>query len=315
MGRNVARQIQPAVRRQTTGDADASASNERRDTERITARTVAKAKRRLRTKPEKRPARAKGAAEEKHTEAAVPFEQIVVGEREGEPNYKKPGQSSSQDENRNTNTGDDAPSEHPSPVADARAVQNPRDAQAQAQAQAQAEAPPFVPEPLPRGAHRPYVPRLEEVLFGLDGICVYDAQMQAQVDDIGRLIMVLRHKEAEVAQKVRDVQRTRIVVEKLYTSRVKLDPSLIGQGDSEGEGESGGEEREEERPEGGADDHDQPPQVARSKAVTNGKRRAVDPTAGPPEVEGDKTKSKAGAIAVGATWRRSQTELHLPLCG
>ena len=104
------------------------------------------------------------------------------------------------------------------------------------------EEPPFVPEPLPKGAHRPSIARLHEVLFGIDNIGRYDGHIRSEIADIGNLIMDLGRKEAEVAQKMRDAYRTRTALEKMYTSRVRLEPWLIGQGKRESR-------REEQQPE------------------------------------------------------------------
>ncbi|PIL33412.1 hypothetical protein GSI_04034 [Ganoderma sinense ZZ0214-1] len=289
MARNVARQIQPAVRRQRSDSP--SASNDGRTTERITVRTVAKSKRRLQTKPAKRPVRAKKAAAEKHRNAAVaeplstvPFQQIVVGEREGEPNYRKPGQQSSQAENRQQ--GDDAPREHLSALAGA---QQPGPSAADANHSDVVEEPPFrvVPEPLPEGVPRPSIARLQEILFAIDDICEYDGHIQSEVADIENLIMEIRHREAEVARKVRNVQRTRIAVEKLYASRVRLDPWLIGQGKRRSESESESETAREEQPEVAED------QLSR-KSLVKGKRRADDSAAAPAEDEEARPRAKRG---------------------
>ena len=68
-----------------------------------------------------------------------------------------------------------------------------------------------------------------------------DGRIRVQVEEIGRLLAVIRRTESEVVQKVRDVQRTRVAVENMFASRVKTDPSLLGQPhDSEPEGEEEG---------------------------------------------------------------------------
>ena len=56
-----------------------------------------------------------------------------------------------------------------------------------------------------------------------------DGRIRVQVEEIGRLLAVIRRTESEVVQKVRDVQRMRVPVENLFASRVKTDPSLLGQ--------------------------------------------------------------------------------------
>ncbi|PIL33421.1 hypothetical protein GSI_04043 [Ganoderma sinense ZZ0214-1] len=290
MASSVPRQIQSAVRRQRSDSP--SARNDGRTTERITVRTVAKSKRRLQTKPAKRPVRAKKAAAEKHKDAAVagppstvPFQQIVVGEREGEPNYRNPGQPSSQAENRQQ--GDDAPREHPSALADAQQPGPSTDANHRNVV----EEPPFrvVPGPLPEGVPRPSIARLQEILFAIDDICEYDGHIQSEVADIENLIMEIRHREAEVARKVRNVQRTRITVEKLYASRVRVDPWLIGQGKrrSESERESEREREREEQPEVAEDQ-------LRRKRIANGKRRADDSAASLADDEEARPRAKRG---------------------
>ena len=55
-----------------------------------------------------------------------------------------------------------------------------------------------------------------------------DGRIRVQVEEIGRLLAVIRRTESEVVQKVRYVQRTRVSVENLFASRVKTNPSLLG---------------------------------------------------------------------------------------
>ena len=157
---------------------------------------------------------------------------IIVGEREGErslqsicsnreftyragePNYKKPNEQPASPRSPRQSSAD--------PEEDDRTRRIPL-------------APRAVPDgaeepaPPPEGAFRPCVGRLRETLLALDEICMRDGRIRVQVEEIGRLLAVIRRTESEVVQKVRDVQRMRVPVENLFASRVKTDPSLLGQ--------------------------------------------------------------------------------------
>ena len=172
---------------------------------------------------------------------------IIVGEREGErslqsicsnreftyragePNYKKP------------NGKPASPRSPQQPSAD------PEDDHRTRRIPLAPRAVPDVAEehaPLPEGAFRPCVGRLQETLLALDEICMRDGRIRVQVEEIGRLLAVIRRTESEVVQKVRDVQRTRVAVENMFASRVKTDPalSLLGRPhglEPEGEEEGG----------------------------------------------------------------------------
>ncbi|KAM5542937.1 hypothetical protein V8D89_003321 [Ganoderma adspersum] len=289
MGTNVPQQIQGAAEQR---NADSSTSNDRRETERINTQTIEPSKRRLLTKPKAMAAKRKTepkATEEVDHAAAIAAQRaalhlpIIVGEREGEPNYKKPNErpASPREPQQPSADPEDDGRERRVPLAP-RAVpdvdEGPSDGN-----------PP--PAPLPEGAFRPCVGRLQETLFALDDICMRDGRIRVQVEEIGRLLAVIRRKESEVVQKVRDVQRTRVAVENLFTSRVKVDPSLLGQGQKDPQS---------------ADSED----GARTEPAPRRKRRAEESDAGRAPEEAQRASPKR-VVIVGAGCFGLSTGYHL----
>ncbi|KAI1785211.1 hypothetical protein LXA43DRAFT_1039165 [Ganoderma leucocontextum] len=245
---------------QIQGAVEASTSNGRRETERISsAGTTGRTRRRLLT-----------CITTTDTVEQTSYELTYCV---GELRHKKPERPASLGEERLPRANANPPTDRPSsPPLVPREVLGPAPSDANHPAAAPRQ-PSNLPVPQPDGVQRPCVAKLQESLFALDDICMQDGQIRTQVEEIGRLLAAIRRKETDVVQKVRDVQRTRVAVETLYTSRLKLDHSLVGQGERDLQ-----------------DTEDGP--AARAEPPSNRKRPAEESDAGEAEEEAEAPSAK-----------------------
>ncbi|TBU31175.1 hypothetical protein BD311DRAFT_151219 [Dichomitus squalens] len=164
-------------------------------------------------------------------------EPVVVGERQGEPAYKKPRRSTRIPESRGQRD-----SLRPGVRYDSRGKPVPSQSHVQAQHDQPGAAPKALDPPVaqPEAIYRPPIGRLQESILALDEICRQDARVRAKVADIQRLLDVIQQKESDVCRKIKHVQKTRLAVEALYVANVKAHLSLVGEGTDERTGTQGG---------------------------------------------------------------------------